>query len=73
MVIAILEPISAGIIVSLLNKYFISGQCYTWLQQCCAQAEEMIEERDGDREHDEVQWSSTTTIVSDATIHVHSH
>ena len=73
MVIAIIEPISAGIIVSLLNKYFISGQCYTWLQQCCEQTEELIEERNRDREHDGAQWSSTTTTVSDATIHVHSH
>ena len=74
MVIAILEPIAAGMIVSILNKYFVSGQFYNWLQSCCQQVEEeILEERDRDNEHDEVQWSSTTTVVSDATIHVHCH
>ena len=73
MVMPIIEPMSAGIIVSLLNKYFISGQFYNWLQQCCEKVEELVEERNGDREQDDAQWSSTTTTVSDATIHVHSH
>ena len=74
MVMAIIEPIAAEMIVSLLNKYFVSGQFYSWLQSCCQQVEEeILEERNRDNEHDEVQWSSTTTVVSDATVHVHSH
>ena len=75
MVMAIIEPIAAGMIVSLLNKYFVSGQFYNWLQSCCQQVEEEIpEERNRDNEHDDPQWSSTTTtVVSDATVHVHSH
>ena len=70
MVMAIIEPISAGIIVSLLNKYIVSGQFYNWLQQCCEQAEQQEDEHD---EKDDPQWSSTTTTVSDATMHVHVH
>ena len=73
MVLAIVEPVFAGIIVSLLNKYFLSGQCYGWLQQCCEQAEERIEEKEGERENEEVEVSSTTTTVSDASVHVHYH
>ena len=73
MVLAIVEPVFAGIIVSLLNKYFLSGQCCGWLQQSCEQAEELIEEKEGEREHEEVEVSSTTTTVSDASVHVHYH
>ena len=73
MVLAIVEPVFAGIVVSLLNKYFISGQCCGWVQQYCEQAEELIEENEGEREHEEVEVSSTTTTVSDASVHVHYH
>ena len=65
-----LEPIAAGMIVSILNKYCVSGQFYNWLQQCCEQAEQPEDEHD---EKDDPQWSSTTTTVSDASMHVHVH
>ena len=69
MVIAIVEPVFAGILVSLLNKYVLSGQCCRWLQKSCESSEEVIEE--GENEEEGV--SSTTTTVSDASVHVHCH
>ena len=74
MVIAIIEPVFAGLLVSLLNKYVLSGQCTGWLQQSCESSEEIIEEREGEKEEDEVEvLSSTTTTISDASVHVHCH
>ena len=74
MVIAIVEPVFAGILVSLLNKYVLSGQCCGWLQQSCEGVEEIIEEREGEKEEEEVEvLSSTTTTISDASVHVHCH
>ena len=70
MVIAIIEPVFAGLLVSLLNKYVLSGQCTGWLQQSCESSEEIIEEEE---EEEEAGVSSTTTTVSDATVHMHSH
>jgi hypothetical protein len=67
MVIAIVEPVFAGVLVSLLNKYVLSGQCWGWLQRSC---EEVIEEEEGPEEEG---ISSTTTTVSDASVHVHCH
>ena len=67
MVMTIFEPIAAGVIVSLLNKYIVSGQCWRWTQQSCDPAVEIIEE------DDEMNVSSTTTTVSDASVHVHCH
>ena len=69
MVITIVEPVFAVILVSLLNKYVLSGQCYGWLQKSCESLEEVIEE--GENEEEGV--SSTTTTVSDASVHVHCH
>ena len=69
MVITIVEPVFAGILVSLLNKYVLSGQCCGWLQKSCESSEEIIEE--GENEEEGV--SSTTTTVSDASVHVHCH
>ena len=70
MVIAIVEPVFAGILVSLLNKYVLSGQCCVWLQKSCEDNQaEVIEEG----EPDEEGISSTTTTVSDASVHVHCH
>ena len=70
MVITIVEPVFAGILVSLLNKYVLSGQCCGWLQQSCVSLAEVIEE--GENEEEE-GVSSTTTTVSDASVHVHCH
>ena len=67
MVIAILEPVFAGILVSLIKKYVLSGACVSWLRQSCS-AEE-VKENDDDGEQD----SSTITTISDASVHVHCH
>ena len=68
MVIAILEPVFAGILVSLINKYVLSGSCVSWLRQSCS-AEEVRENDDDEME----QHSSTITTISDADVHVHCH
>ena len=74
MVIAIIEPVFAGLLVSLLNKYVLSGQSTGWLQKSCEGTEELIEEREGEKGEDEEEvLSSTTTTVSDASVHVHCH
>ena len=71
MVMAIIEPIAAGVIVSLLNKYVLSGQFYNWIQSACQRVEEETEEEQD--EHDVVQWSSTTTVMGDIAAHMSSH
>ena len=72
MVIAILEPVFAGIMVSLINKYVINGHCSAWLQQSCS-AEEFTEDEDEIEEDEREQYSSTNTTISDADVHVHCH
>ena len=71
MVMAIIEPIAAGVIVSLLNKYIVSGQCWRWTQQSCDPAVEIIEEESEEEKVGNI--SSTTTTVGDASVHVHCH
>ena len=75
MVIAIVGPVVAGLLVSLLNKYVLSGQCISWLQQSCESSEEIIEEKEEEEEGEEKgnEVSSTNTIISDASVHIHSH
>ena len=70
MVIAILEPVFAGILVSLINKYILSGSFVSWIRQSCSVDE--VKENDGDDDEME-QHSSTITTISDATVHVHCH
>ena len=70
MVLAIVEPVFAGLLVSLLNRYVLSGQCCGWLQKSCESQAEVIEEEEGPEEEG---ISSTTTTVSDASVHVHCH
>lgn len=72
MVIAILEPVFAGIMVSLINKYIINGSCNVWLQQSCS-AEEVREDENEIVEDDGRELSSTNTSISDADVHVHCH
>ena len=72
MVIAILEPVFAGIMVSLINKYVLSGSCSAWLQQSCS-AEEVREDENEIVEDEVGQYSSTNTTISDADVHVHCH
>ena len=69
MVITVVEPVFAGIIVSLVNRYILSGQCYGWLQSSCGSEAEIVEAE----KHEEDGVSSTTTTVSDASVHVHCH
>ena len=72
MVIAILEPVFAGIVVSLINKCVINGSCNVWLQQSCS-AEEVREHENETVEDEVAQYSSTNTTISDADVHVHCH
>jgi hypothetical protein len=71
--IAILEPVCAGIMVSLINKYILNGHCTEWFQQSCS-AEEFREQDENEiieAEGDEI--SSTNTTISDTSVHVHCH
>ena len=71
MVLAILEPVFAGIMLFLINKYILNGSWNVWLQQSCSAEEEV---REDENETDEVaQYSSTHTTISDADVHVHCH
>ena len=72
MVLSIVEPVFAGLLVSLLNRYVLSGQCCGWFQQTCDDLDENTEEEE-QTEHDEDSMgvSSTTTTFSDATVHMH--
>ena len=69
MVIAILEPVFAGILVSLINRYVLSGSGVSWLRQSCS-AEEV---RENDDEEEMEQQASNITTISDASVHVHCH
>ena len=70
MVMPIVEPVFAGILVSLINKYLLSGSCTERLRQSCDAKEQEQEAEEFVEEH---SVSSTTTTISDATVHVHSH
>ena len=77
MVICIVEPVFAGLLVSLFNKFILSGQCGSWVRQSCERTDEEAElteqerEKEGEEEGEAV--SSTNTTISDATIHTHCH
>ena len=60
---AILEPIEAGLIVALVNKYIINND-KLWEYLCGATR---VEEAKQDQE----DASSTTTSINDAEINVH--
>ena len=70
MEIAILEPVFAGIMVSLINKYVISGSCSGWLQNLGASHQVREDEHEVIDDEGEAV-SSTTTTISDADMHVH--
>ena len=69
MAIAILEPVFAGIMVSLINKYVLSGSCSGWLQNSCTP--EQVREDEHEVVEDDEGESSTNTTISDADVHVH--
>ena len=74
MVIAILEPVFAVIMVSLINKYVLGGSCSGWLQQSCAAEQVREDEKSNETVEDEGKpVSATNTTRSDADIHVHCH
>jgi hypothetical protein len=69
MVVAILEPVCAGIMVALINKYLLNNLGSLW--QSCS-AEEIVVDEQGLEEEGEAV-SSTNTTISDVDIHVHCH
>ena len=71
MVIAIVEPVFAGILVSLINRYILSGSCVSWLRQSCSTEE--LRENDDEEEEQMEQQASNITTISDASVHVHCH
>ena len=77
MVIAVIEPVFAGVLVSLFNRYILSGQCAGWISQSCDTTEEeseIIEEEERKKEQEEGEAvSSTNTSISDASVHIHCH
>jgi hypothetical protein len=64
MVTVFVESIYAGIIVSVINKYILSG----WLRESI-QSYWCVEEYREEEDH----ISSTNTSISNASIHMHSH
>jgi hypothetical protein len=69
MVIAILEPVCAGIMVALINKYLLNNLGGLW--QSCSAEEIIVDEHELDDEG--TSLSSTNTTISDVDIHVHCH
>lgn len=53
----LVEPVSAGVLVSLFNRYVLSGACCTW---CCG----AHREADGDSNEEGSAESSSTTSVA---------
>lgn len=71
--IAFIEPVCAGIMVSLINKYILNGGCAGWFQQSCS-AEAFRQQDENEMvEAESDSISSTTTTVTDASVHVHCH
>ena len=72
MVFSILEPVFAGILVSLINRYLINGSAGTWLQSWCVPPDENIDEDEVLDEEDHSMSSTSTTII-DTQIDAHTH
>jgi hypothetical protein len=64
MVFAIIEPVCAGIMVALINKYLLDNLGSLW--SSCSAEETIVDEHD--MEEDSV--SSTNTTISDTSVHV---
>ena len=79
---AMLEPICAGILVSLINKYVVNNLDYMWKFLGCKEAfvsqddtmeeSQMQDEAEESVEHEAVS-SESTTIVSDVQVHCHHY
>ena len=63
MPIAILEPIEAGLIVALVNKYILNND--KLCEYICGTT------KVGEAKQEQEDASSTTTSINDAAIHVH--
>ena len=61
--VALLEPIEAGLIIALINKYIINNH-KLWDYMCGTTAVE-----EANQPHEDA--SSTTTSINDAEIHIH--
>ena len=72
MVIALLEPVFAGVLVSLLNKYLINGSGGTWLQNWCVPPEDKTD-KDEEMDVEGDSTSSKNTTISDADVLTHCH
>ena len=66
MVIAILEPVATGTMVSLKNSHVLNNLSNFW--HFCTAEEVLVDEH----EHEE-DASSMNTTISDADVHVHCH
>ena len=86
MVMPILEPICAGIMVSLINKYIVNNLDYVWKFLGCKEAvvcqdntteesemQDEAEESIERRESVSAVSSESTTIVSDVQVHCHHY
>jgi hypothetical protein len=69
MVVAILEPVCAGIMVALSKTYLLNNLSSLW--QSCSAEEIIVDEQELEEEGEAV--SSTNTTISDVDIHVHCH
>jgi hypothetical protein len=70
MVIAIVEPVCAGIMVALINNYLLNNLGVVW--QSCSAEKLVVDEHELEEEEGEA-LSSTNTTISDVDIHVHCH
>ena len=71
MVFSILEPVFAGVLVSLINRYLLNGSAGTWLQSWCVPDENIDEDEVLDEE--DHSMSSTSTTILDTQIDAHTH
>jgi hypothetical protein len=67
MVLAIIEPVCAGIMVALINKYILNNLGGWW--HSCSVEEIIVDEH----ETEEDSVSSTNTTIVDADVQMHCH
>ena len=77
MVMPMFEPICAGIMVSLINKYVVNNLEYVWkfcgCQETGVSQGESIEDGDEESMEREAVSSESTTITSDVQVHCHHY
>ena len=82
MVMPMFEPICAGILVSLINKYVVNNLEYVWKYFGCKESvasqddtteeSQMQDEAEESVEREAVS-SESTTIISDVQVHCHHY